>query len=294
MPSPFPGMDPFLEEPGLWPDVHHELISETRASLNTILRPKYYVRVEQRVYISDENDSGRQVMVPDLRIALKPNHEGRILTPEGGNGVSVAEPIEAITLIEEEIRESYIEIVDRVERLVVTVIEILSPTNKMAGSRGRASYEAKRAEVMKSPSHLVEIDLLRRGLPIPVYGGIPPHEYLVHVSRADRRPRATLWPIRLSQKLPPIKIPLKPEDGDAVLELQTVLDTAYDRAGYDLELNYKADPVPPLDPEWNASAQRHLQEKGLRRADPEGKLSIPRYLTVSPEPVCGSGRRRPG
>ena len=68
MPSPFPGMDPYLEEPGLWPDVHHELISETRALLNTILRPKYYVRIEQRVYISDEGDSGRLVMVPDLRM----------------------------------------------------------------------------------------------------------------------------------------------------------------------------------------------------------------------------------
>ena len=176
----------------------------------------------------------------------------------------MAEPIEAITLIEEEIHESYIEIVDRVERLVVTVIEILSPTNKAAGSRGRESYENKRSDVMKSPSHLVEIDLLRRGLPIPVYGGIPPHEYLVHVSRADRRPKATLWPIRLSQKLPPIPVPLKPEDGHVVLDLQTVLDTAYDRACYDLELDYSADPVPPLDPEWNGWAQRLLKEKGLR------------------------------
>ena len=134
--------------------------------------------------------------------------------------MAVAEPIEAITLIEEEIHESYIEIVDRVERLVVTVIEILSPTNKVAGSRGRESYETKRLDVMRSPSHLVEIDLLRRGLPIPVYGGIPPHEYLVHVSRADRRPKATLWPIRLSQRLPPIKVPLKPEDGDVVLDFR--------------------------------------------------------------------------
>ena len=264
MPSPFPGMDPYLEEPGLWPDVHHELISETRALLNTVLRPKYYVRIEQRVYISDEGDSGRLVMVPDLRIALNPDREGQVFATGGGTALAVAEPIEAITLIEEEIHESYIEIVDRVERLVVTVIEILSPTNKAAGSRGRESYEHKRSDVMKSPSHLVEIDLLRRGLPIPVYGGIPPHEYLVHVSRAGRRPKATLWPIRLSQKLPPITVPLKPEDGHVALDLQAVLDAAYDRAGYDLELDYNSDPVPPLDPEWNAWAHRLLKEKGLR------------------------------
>src|SRR5271166_6063081 len=141
MPSPLPGMDPYLEEPGLWPDVHHELISETRALLNTILRPKYYVRIEERVYISDEGDSGRLVMVPDLRIALRPGGEGSAFVRGGGTAVDIAEPIEAITLIEEEIRESYVEIVDRVERLVVTVIEVLSPTNKVAGSRGRESYE---------------------------------------------------------------------------------------------------------------------------------------------------------
>ena len=264
MPSPFPGMDPYLEEPGLWPDVHHELISGTRSSLNNILRPKYYVRIEQRVYISDENDSGRTVMVPDLRIALRPGREGTAFAPGGGTAVAVAEPIEAITLIEEEIRESYIEIIDRVERLVVTVIEVLSPTNKVARSRGRASYERKREDVMRSPSHLVEIDLLRRGVPIPVYGGIPPHEYLVHVSRVDRRPKASLWPIRLSQKLPPIAVPLKPEDGDVALDLQAVLDAAYDRAGYDLELDYRADPIPPLDEEWNTWAHRLLKEKGLR------------------------------
>jgi Protein of unknown function (DUF4058) len=219
MPSPFPGMDPYLEEPGLWPDVHARLIAVASEFLGQSLRPKYYVRIEQ---------------------------------------------LEAISLIEEEIHESYIEIVDRVERLVITVIEILSPTNKVASSRGRKSYETKREEVMKSPSHLVEIDLLRRGEPIPIYGGIPPHEYLVHVSRADRRPKATLWPIRLSQHLPPIAVPLKPEDGSVDLDLQAVLDASYDRAGYDLEIDYGVDAVPPLEGEWNTWAHRLLLEKGLR------------------------------
>ena len=206
-------------------------------------------------------------MVPDLRITYRPGGEGSAFLPGGGTAVDVAEPIEAITLIEEEIRESYIEIVDRVERSVVTVIEVLSPTNKVAGSRGRESYERKRHEVMTSPSHLVEIDLLRQGLPIPVYGGIPPHEYLVHVSAFGRRPKAKLWPIRLSQKLPPISIPLKPEDGSVALDLQAVLNAAYDRAGYDLEIDYRADPVPPLEGEWNTWAHRLLQEQGLRRVD---------------------------
>ena len=77
-------------------------------------------------------------------------------------------------------------------------------------------------------------------------------------------PDATLWPIRLSQRLPLITVPLKPEDGHVLLDLQEVLDTAYDRAGYDLEINYGTVPSPPLDEEWNAWAQQFLQEKGLR------------------------------
>lgn len=148
MPSPFPGMDPYLEEPGLWPDVHHGLTSEMRAALNRQLRPKYRVRVEERVYVSDEND-----------------------------------------LIEDEIHEARLEIVDRFERSVVTVIELLSPTNKVTGSRGRASYEDKRQEVMHSPSHFVEIDLLRAGAPLHAREALPKADYYVHVSRGMADPR---------------------------------------------------------------------------------------------------------
>ncbi len=264
MPSPFPGMDPYLEDPGLWPDVHHEIISETRALLGPTLRPKYYVRIEERVYISDETDVGRTVMVPDVRIGSRPGHEGSAFVPGGGAGVEVAESIEAITLMEEEIRESYIEIIDRVDRSVVTVIEVLSPTNKVPGSHGRESYDRKRLEVMNSPTSLVEIDLLRTGLSIPVYSKFAPTNTWF-TSRADgTRPGGRLWPIRLSQRLPAISVPLKPEDGFVALDLQAVLNTAYDRAGYDLDLDYRADPVPPLEGEWNAWAHRLLKEKGLR------------------------------
>ena len=108
MPSPFPGMDPYLEEPGLWPDVHARAHLGHRASSQLDASgPRYFVRIEQRVYISDEGDSGRTVMVPDLRITHRSGGEGPAFLPEGGTALDVAEPIEAITLIEEEIRESY-------------------------------------------------------------------------------------------------------------------------------------------------------------------------------------------
>lgn len=213
-------MDPYLENPGLWPDVHHGLISEIQAALNRSLRPRYYVRVEESVYISDEGD---------------------------------------------EVHEAYLEIVDRALRQVVTVIEVLSPANKLAGSRGRASVEQKRKEVLSSLCHWVEIDLLRDGPRILAREGVPPCEYLVHVAEVGRG-QELVWPIRLAQRLPAVSIPLRPEEPPTPLDLQSVLDSAYDRAAYDLEVDYQSDPTPRLPVEWNEWSNRLLASKGLRQS----------------------------
>lgn len=266
MPSPFPGMAPYLEDAGLWPDVHHGLISEIQAELNQRLRPKYHVRVEERVYISDENDPGRSVIVPDLHVAVRPGREQSLFDPKPGIELDVAEPIVVTTLIEEEIHEARLEIVDRDARQVVTVIEVVSPSNKIAGSRGRASFEQKRQEVMHSLSHWVEIDLLRTGLSLVLRERVAPCDYLVHVSEQWRRPRGLLWQIHLPQRLPRIRVPLRPDDPAAVLDLQAVLDRAYDRAAYDLVLDYRSEPVPPLSEMQARWADRLLKQKGLRPA----------------------------
>jgi hypothetical protein len=257
-------MDPYLEEPGLWPDVHNELISGIRTSLGSMLRPKYYVRIEERVYISDESDPGRSVLIPDVRIADRTEGGATSFEPSGVATLEVAEPIVATTLIEDEIHEPRVEVIDREQRLVVTVIEVLSPTNKVPGSRGRASYERKRQEVMHSPSHFVEIDLLRAGEPLRAREVLPPCDYTVHVSRNGQRPQGLIWPIRLEQRLPVITIPLRPEDPDAKLDLQAVLNAAYDRAGYDLMIDYHSAPVPALSPPQAAWAEALLRSRGLR------------------------------
>lgn len=264
MPSPFPGMDPYLEEPGLWPDVHHRLISAASELLGAQLRPKYYVRVEERVYISDKTDPGRSVIAPDLRIAERPELAGTTFEPGGVAPLEAAEPVEITCRFEEEMHEARLEIVDREQRLVVTVIEVVSPTNKVAGSRGQESYQQKRQEVLSSPTHWVEIDLLRAGQPSVTRALLPPCEYTVHVARVPRRPKIQVWPIRLTQRLPVISIPLRPGDPDAKLDLQQVLTTAYDRAGYDLEIDYRAEPAPPLSGELAAWADEMLRGKGLR------------------------------
>ncbi len=152
------------------------------------------------------------------------------MTPDKGLALYVAEPIVVTTLMEEEIHEARLEIIDREQHLVVTVIEIISPTNKVAGSRGRASFEQKRREVMNSSSHWVEIDLLREGVPLRIRESVPPCDYVVHVSHEARRPRGLLGQIYLSQRLPSVQIPLRPEDPEVELDLQAVLNHVYDRA----------------------------------------------------------------
>jgi hypothetical protein len=219
-------MDPYLEDPGLWPDVHHELISVARERLNEQLRPRYHVRIEERVYISDEN--------------------------------------------EDEIHEARLEVIDRDRRRVVTVIEILSPSNKIAGSRGRASYQQKRADVMNSPSHFVEIDLLRGGVSLAARELLPPADYYVHVSRRERRPKGQVWPILLPQRLPVIPVPLRPEDEDGCLDLQQVLAIGYDRAAYDLQIDYGKAPNPPLPTKYSAWAE---QLRGGSRQDPDQRAT---------------------
>ena len=168
------------------------------------------------------------------------------------------------TLIDDQIHEAYLQIVDAVDQTVVTVIEILSPTNKVVGSRGRDSYEKKRREVMTSTCHFVEIDLLRDGEPIHVRELRPEADYFVHVSRRDARPKGYVCPIQISQQLPVIFIPLKAGDEDGSLDLQSVLTTVYDRAAYDLAVDYHKNPMPPLHSDDATWADTLLKEKGLR------------------------------
>ncbi len=165
MPSPFPGMDPYLESPVIWPDVHHGWISEIQATLNPALRPRYVARVELRVYISDDDDDpGRQALVPDVRVERSPGRKGA-KKPKKEPALAATEPLIIPTLMDEEIEEAFLKIIHVESEELVTLIEVLSPTNKIRGSRGRASFMSKRHEIMNSEVHWVEIDLLRAGVP---------------------------------------------------------------------------------------------------------------------------------
>lgn len=124
------------------------------------------------------------------------------------------------TLSEIEVRDRRFEICALDTGEVATVLEVLSPTNKVGGSEGRNSFLAKRREITASPAHGVEIDLLRAGLSLELRKRLDPHEYFVHVSPVELRPKGRVWPIRLQDRLPTIRIPLRVPDPDAPLDLQ--------------------------------------------------------------------------
>ena len=265
MPSPFPGMDPYLEDPHRWPGVHNKLVGEIEAALNRLLLPRYYADIEERVYLSDENDPGRKTIIPDIRVLPTGSKKqpGGTKTPKPSPAL-VCEPVVVTSMFEEEIREPFLKVIERDSRQVVTVIEVLSPTNKVASSRGREQYIEKRADVQRSDTHWVEIDLLREGEPVIVRELYPECEYTVHVSRKSHRPKAYVWPIRLQQRLPVIAIPLKNGDPDAELDLQPLLASLYERGAYAFKLDYTKEPVPPLPPSLAKWANKLLKSKKLR------------------------------
>jgi hypothetical protein len=264
MPGPFPGMDPYLEEPHRWPGVHLQLISEIQAGLNRVLLPRYFAAAEERVYVSDENDPGRAVLAPDVRIVPT----GSKKKPAGGRSGRAAalacEPVTVTLPRDEEIREPYLRVIEHGSQQVVTVIEVLSPANKVGRARGRIEYTARRSAALASDANWVEIDRLRAGEPVLARELYPECEYTVHVSRAAQRPKSVVWPIRLRQRLPAVPIPLKGPDPDAELDLQTVVAGAYERGAFAVRLDYTADPVPPLPPDLAKWATKLVKQKNLR------------------------------
>jgi len=257
VPSPFPGMDPYLEHPMLWSGVHNGLIAALQLSLAPQLRPRYYVAIEERLYIT-EPDQRVFVGRPDLAVVSQSAAESTPKpSPSAASALSVQVPLP------DEVRETYLEVRDTGTDYVVTVVEILSPTNKRRG-RGRRIYEDKRMEVLASRTHLVEIDLIRAGEPMPVAGNGSASDYRILVSRGDCRPNATLYAFGVRQSIPPFALPLKPHDQEPTVDLGLILQDLYDRASYDLRLDYRGEPHPPLPPAEVAWADQLLRRRGLR------------------------------
>ncbi len=265
MPKPFPGMDPYLEDPVAWRDLHHLLSSRIRLDLTPQIRPRYVARVDVR-YVMDYADGGQiSVMYPDVDIIehiRAPQQSSRAASP---TVATTTAPLILATLMPAQEKVVTIQIRDARTKQLVTVIELLSPVNKRPYSPGREEYLSKRGNLLQSSVHLIEIDLLRAGERVPMIDPLPDAPYFVILSRADRRPLCEVWPINLRDPLPVVPVPLLAPDADAQLDLGTALHDVYDGAGYDDWLDYTHPPPdPPLAPADAAWLDARLREQGVR------------------------------
>ena len=255
MPSPFPGMNPWLERPSLWGSVHARLIVALADDLNLHLPAHYQAEVEETVYVATV-DSADLLGRPDVTVHSVSEAFAVYAT------ATAADPVVVEVPHREEITHRWLEIRAVPSSEVVTVIEILSPVNKRSGE-GRAKYESKRNAVLDSAAHFVEIDLLRESEPMPVRWRSEqrPSHYRILVSRAAQRPRADLYPFNVHDPIPHFPLPLREGDIEPDVDLSRLLGEIYDRARYAQTIDYSHDPEPPLPAEDAAWAKGILKVK---------------------------------
>ncbi len=236
----FPGMNPYLDSPYRWPEIHHVLISEIARTLNTQIVPKYRAAIETRVYIDTA-----LVGIPDVYV-----HRRSLSKDTRSSAIAVSTKPERVTIPTPcEVTEGYIEIREPSTKRVITVIEVLSPANKRVGE-GRKKYLAKRETVLSSQTHFIEIDLLRQGEPMPISGG-QEASYQILVSRSDERPSAERYAFNIQEPMPTILLPLDAEDAEKepLLDLKALLNQVCENTAVDIDIDYSVQPQPPVSEE---------------------------------------------
>lgn len=245
VPSPFPGMDPYLEDPTLWPHVHTGLVVALHDELGPRLRPKYYVAIQRRVYKTTYDDP--YFVYPDVALGHAGESRETAAVYHAGRDAPVPGGAQVVFVpVPREMQEGYLEIRRTGTGEVVTVVEVLSPGNKRPG-QARTAYEAKRERVLASGTSLVEVDLLRSYPPMPMAPEPRGVHYRILVSRAHERPKAFLYAFSVRQPVPQFPVPLDPGEPEPVICLGPLLAGLYDRASFDLTIDYSRPPVPPLD-----------------------------------------------
>jgi hypothetical protein len=255
MPSPFPGMDPYLESPVYWAGFHTSLNVAIMAGLSSRLPVGYYADVDRHIWVDDELPEDDRFLIgrPDVYISQS----------DGGTAVATATKMATkptgralLKLAAKKRTQRFVKIVDQSDHRFVTVIEVLSPSNKVRGP-DRDNYIAKRNEYLTSGIHFVELDLLRGGSRMPMGTPSPVDaDYYVMIACAHESPNVSYWAFTVRDTMPVLPIPLKPEDGAIDFELRPCLDRAYEDAGYSRRIDYALTPEPDLrrhDAEWSRS-----------------------------------------
>lgn len=260
MPSPFPGMDPYLEVSHIWEDFHANLAGEIQAQLAPRLRPRYFAALTPRVTYDEVLIEKTYLAKPDVSVWKVSNR------PLVGEAVAVAPaPLLGYVTLEEPIKEQSIEIREVATGLLVTAIEILSPVNKRPSHEAFEAYQRKRRDLLRTPVSLMEIDLLRTGQRPPLLTPLPDAPYFIFLSRGDWRPKVEIWPLRLQDPIPVVPVPLLDPDPDVPLDLGRAIHTIYDRAAYDLRIDYRQPlPKPEFPPEDTHWLEECLEAAELR------------------------------
>ncbi len=269
MKSPFPGMDPYIEACGLWGDFHNHLIVKISEKLADVAPDKYLVRSGERSYIVLVESDGKKTypFLPDVTITTprgqkKAAKRGGIALAELA---SETEPVTMRAFVQEEHRESFIEIYEASEsQRLVTTIEVLSPSNKRPGTEGWNLYQRKRQSLLLGDVSIVELDLLRGGQRMPMLDPWPDSPYTLLVARA-KSPICRVWRAHYRRSSPVIPVPLAKPDSDIPLDLQPMIDEIYQRFRYSRSIDYRKRLTPPLDATETAWLKQQLRAGRTQR-----------------------------
>lgn len=259
MPSPFPGMDPYLENPTIWEDFHMSLAAEIRDQLAQAIRPRYIAALVPSVTYDEVIIEQKQLVKPDVSIfQVAPS-------PLQGVGVAIAPaPLIGEMALEFPLKLYSLEIRETATGLLVTAIEILSPVNKRPSHEAFETYRRKRRDFIRAGVHLLELDLLRGGQRVPLLTPLPESAYFVFLTRGGNT-RVEIWPLSFQDPIPVLPVPLLEPDPDTPLDLGQAIQNIYDRAAYDLRLDYRQPPPkPPLTSTEAAWLEERLKTMNVR------------------------------
>jgi hypothetical protein len=261
MHSPFPGMDPYLEDPAFWPEFHAKFINYWQEQIAEVLPDHYEARLGENIYLVESWLETKQRRGPD--VAVFRSGRRKSVSASVATGAATLSPVTIPVKVLDERRQGYIKLVHRPSRTVVTVLELLSPANKNEPS-GR-EYLAKRNALFSQNVHLVELDLLLQGNRPPLDEPLPAGDYFYFVSRSDHRPDCNVYSWTLADPLPTVPVPLHPPDADVFCDLGAVFATAYERGRYRRAIDYRKAPALKLSAsrkKWVLQQHRHDRSEG--------------------------------
>jgi hypothetical protein len=243
MDSPFPGMDPYLEDPAFWADFHITFIGCWREAIAEVLPDAYEARLDETIHVVPVAEDVIKLIYPDVAVS-RSRKQPRKRARGVDAGTALLEPVVIPHEMVQEVRQTRIEILHRPGRKVVTILEALSPTNK--SGEGFVDFCAKRVAILRQKTNLVELDLLLGGRRLPLSKPLPAGDYFVLISRGERWPDCEVYSWAVRQSLPTIPIPLLPPDADVQVDLQSVFQQTFRRGRYGRSLPYGQAPKAPL------------------------------------------------